>query len=104
MFRKLYFITEQTDSQGQFHATGVYTSIHDLIDSGLRWVEPAGSQFRISLVKLDSRSNVLCSWESPDFEGLETKIQQFVNTGEFGVEEMRSLRSALTEFATPVRA
>jgi len=98
MFRKLYWVTEQTDPQGVFRATGVYTSITDLIDEGLRWLEPAGSMFKISLVKLDSRGDVLGSWAGPQFEGLDDRIQEFVATGEFALDECQNLRTALDGF------
>jgi hypothetical protein len=98
MFRKLYWVTEQTDPQGTYRATGVYTSIPDLIDQGLRWLEPAGNGFRISLVKLDGRGDPLGAWTAPDFTGLEEGLQDFVATGEFGIDECESLRMALTGF------
>lgn len=98
MFRKLYWVTEQTDSAGTFRATGVYTSIQDLIDEGLRWLDPAGSGFRISLVKLDCKGDVLGAWTSPDFQGLEEKLQEYVTTGEFAIDECQNLRTALGGF------
>lgn len=98
MFRRLYWVTEQTDSAGIFRATGVYTSVHDLIDSGLRWLDPSGKGFRISLAKLDCKGDVLGSWSSPEFKGLEDQMQEFVKTGEFGVDECQTLRTALDGF------
>ena len=98
MFRKLYWVTEQTDPEGIFRATGIYTSVHDLIDHGLRWLAPAGKGFRISLAKLDCKTDVLGSWHSPDFKGLEEQMQEFVKTGEFGIDEFQTLRTALDEF------
>jgi hypothetical protein len=101
MFRKLYWVTEQTDSAGVFRTTGVYTSIQDLIDEGLRWLEPVGPGFRISLVKLDSRGDVLGAWSGPGFSGLDEKIQDYVATGEFAIDECQSLRTALDGFMSP---
>ena len=98
MFQRLYWVTEQTDPQGIFRTTGVYTSIPDLIDEGLRWLEPAGKSFRISLVKLDCRGDVLAAWTSPDFKGLDDKVQEFVATGEFAIDECQNLRTALDGF------
>ncbi len=98
MFRRLYWVTEQTDPAGVFRATGVYTSVHDLIESGLRWLEPAGQEFRISLAKLDCKTDALGSWASPEFKGLEEKLQEFVKTGEFGIDECQTLRTALDQF------
>jgi len=102
MFRKLYWITEQNDPKGNYRATGVYTSVHDLIESGLRHVEPAGPGFRITLVKLDCQKDVLGSWEAPRFDGLEEGFQKYVETHEFSVEEAQSLRAALDQFVSAV--
>lgn len=98
MFRKLYWVTEQTDADGTFRTTGVYTSIPDLIDVGLRWLEPKGSGFRISLVKLDCKGDVLAAWTSPEFAGLEDKLMEYVTTGEFAIDECQNLRIALDGF------
>ena len=98
MFRRLYWVTEQADPQGVFRATGVYTSIFDLIEQGLRWIEPAGKGFRISLVKLDHKGDVLGTWIGPEFKGLDVAIQEFVDTGEFGIDEFQTLRTALDGF------
>jgi hypothetical protein len=99
MFRKLYFITEQSDATGAFRATGIYTSMHDLMDSGLRRINPSDGGFRITLSKLDCRGDILGSWTGPKFDGLEEDISAFVSTGEFALEELRALRSALDGFA-----
>lgn len=98
MFRRLYWITEQTDPNGVFRATGVYTSIHDLVERGLRWIEPSGVGFRISLVKLDCRSDVLGSWVGPQFEGVADGLQPYVDTHEFTIEECLGLQAALETF------
>lgn len=104
MFRKLYWITEQTDPSGVYRATGAYTSIFDLTERGLRWIEPAGSGFRISLVKLDCKNDVLGSWTGPKFDGLDTALQTYIGTHEFSVEECQSLRAALDGFvSTPAK-
>jgi hypothetical protein len=100
MFRKLYWVTEQTDPEGVFRTTGVYTSIPDLIHEGLRRIEPSGNGFRISLVKLDSPGDVLGAWVTPDFAGLEQALEEFVSTGEFGTDECRTLRSSLESFVS----
>lgn len=102
MFRKLYWITEQTDPTGNFRATGVYTSVHDLIESGLRHLDPGGPGFRITLVKLDCRKDVLGSWQGPRFEGLEEGFQKYIDTHEFTIEEAQALRAALDQFVAAV--
>jgi hypothetical protein len=98
MFRRLYWVTEQADAAQSWRVTGVYTSVHDLIDSGIRWVGDTGSSFRISLVKLDCTGDVLASWESPGFEGLPSGLRPYIETGEFTDDEAQSLCSALDSF------
>lgn len=100
MFRKLYWITEQSDPHGVLRATGVYTSIHDLAERGLRWIEPAGTGFRISLAKVDGRGDVLGAWIGPKFEGLENDLQAYVETHEISVEECLALRQSLDAFVS----
>lgn len=99
MFRKLYWITEQADPAGAWRATGVYTSIHDLVDHGLRFVGHHNGGFRITLVKLDCCKDVLGSWGAPQFEGLREALEEFVGTGEFGADEIQQLSEALVSFS-----
>lgn len=104
MFRKLYWITEQS-SRGSWRATGVYTSIQDLIEHGFRFVgDPAVHDgFRITLCKLDCRKDVLGVWSGPKFQDIETDLQAYVQTGEFTVEEIQQLRQALSAFSVPAQ-
>ncbi|MBI5707483.1 MAG: hypothetical protein HZC36_10910 [Armatimonadetes bacterium] len=99
MFRKLYWITEQADPAGAWRSTGVYTSIHDLVDHGLRFVGHHNGGFRITLVKLDCCKDVLGSWSAPQFEGLSEALGEYVGTGEFGVDEIHQLSQALIGFS-----
>lgn len=100
VFRRLYWITEQTNRQGAWRATGVYTSTHDLVEHGVRWVgdDGPGCSFRIALVKLDCAKDVLRCWTGPEFVGLEEGLESYVQTGEFTAEDAVSLRSALDGF------
>lgn len=99
-FRKLYWVTEQIGESGDSRVIGVYTSIHDIRTKGLKWNEECAHKagFRVTLIKLDSSGMPLGSWQSPDFNGLEDDLQQFVATGEFDgpsiallANELRSL-------------
>lgn len=100
MFRRLYWVTEQADPQGNFRATGVYTSTHDLAERGLRRLGPSGEGFRINLIKLDCQNDVLGTWSGPSFSGLEQSLGEYVATGEFSVEELQALRVALDAFSS----
>ena len=99
MFRKLYWITEQSD-RGAWRATGVFTSIHDLVDHGIRFVGGSIGHdgFRITLCKLDCGKDVLGSWSAPEFPNLEQGLDTYVQTHEFTVEEIQQLREALATF------
>lgn len=105
VFRKLYWVTEQGDGKGNWSVSGVYTSVTDLIDHGLRWVGSSpGSAFRITLVKLDSSKEPLGAWVSPEFSGLESGLEAYVKTGEFTEEDRVALRRSLDEFLSGARA
>jgi hypothetical protein len=90
-FRKLYWVTEHIDTEGQSRVTGVYTSIPDLIRHGLNWQTPGGGSLRLTLTKLDSEKEPLGSWCSPSFNGLEERLQEFVETDEFSSEQCQRL-------------
>ncbi|MBX3120055.1 MAG: hypothetical protein KF784_13395 [Fimbriimonadaceae bacterium] len=101
VFRRIYWVTEQIDNNGKSQVTGVYTSIHDLVGNGLRWIdgEPAEfATFRLSLVKLDYSGGVLGCWESPNFDTLAADLQPFVATQEFTIEDVTQLPLLLGEF------
>lgn len=100
MFRKLYWVTEQFSDANQSKVTGVYTSIPDLIERGLRTVGSEGAKgFRISLAKLDCKDDVLGRWEIPGSETIGFDLQRFVDTGEMSTEEVDSLVAATSAFA-----
>lgn len=99
-FRRIYWVTEQLDDKGASQVAGVYTSIPDLIDKGLRWDEgiPGRSGFRISLVKLDSMNKPLGSWSSPGFAGLDESLKEYVGTGEFNEGDCVQLVEVVRSF------
>ena len=99
-FRKLYWVSEQIDEQGRSEVIGVYTSIPDLVEVGLRRVDglPKRAGYRLSLVKLDSKKKPLGLWESPDFEGLADDLEEFIKTKEFSRPDCENLVLKLSEF------
>ena len=101
-FRRLYWVTEQLDDDGRSALCGVFTSIPDLVEEGLRWNDEIGKRnsFRISLVKLDSKHKPLGSWISPDYQTLEEDLQEYVETQEFTVPECQDLCKGLKEFSS----
>jgi hypothetical protein len=105
-FRRLYWVAEQIEPQGMSRVTGVYTSIQDLIHKGLHWCneDAKGSIFRLTLVKPDSFNCPLGVWDSPDFEGLEKGLEQFVETNEYSREECLLLQQELRSFVGGVPA
>jgi hypothetical protein len=99
MFRKLYWVTEQIEPNGTSQVTGVYTSIPDLVRHGLRWTEQnSGGEFRLTLTKLDCVKPPLKSWSSPEFTGLESDLQEFINTDEFSQDQCKALVDELEKF------
>lgn len=100
-FRRLYWVTEQLDNEGQSEICGVFTSIPDLVEEGLRWNDEIDktSCFRISLVKLDSKHKPLGMWQSPDYKNLGDDLQEYVQTQEFSTPECESLLDGLKEFS-----
>lgn len=96
MFRKLYWVTEALDANGNSHVEGVYTSIPDLIRHGLRNLDQHYG-LRLTLSKLDSQCGPLGSWESPSFEGLDVCLQEFVATEEFSQDHCKALLDALRQ-------
>ena len=102
MFRKLYWVTEEVDDIGRAHVTGVFTSVPDLIDKGLKVAEtsmPSDHFLRLTLVMLDSCGTPFGSWTSPTFTGLGEKLTEFVDTGEFTFDECRDLVEELRRFS-----
>lgn len=90
-FRIIYWVVEKLDATSS-RVTGVYTSIHDLIDIGLSGQD---RDVRLSLFKLDSPSGKLGEWTGPKFEGLRSDLDEFIKSGEFTVEQCNALADFL---------
>jgi hypothetical protein len=91
MFRKLYWVTEEVNANGNSGVSGVYTSIPDLIKNGISTRNGQPSRLRLTLVKLDSTKGPMGIWEAPGFVGLEDSLQEYVRTEEFSAEQCQSL-------------
>jgi hypothetical protein len=101
MFRKLYWVTELLQANGQSSVWGVYTSIPDLLRHGL----PQGNgKLRLTLTKLDSNNAPLGTWTEPNFEGIEEQLGEFVRTDEFSQDHCSALCDALKESRRPAAA
>lgn len=100
MFRKLYWVVEHVDSHGHSSVSGVFTSIPDLIRSGLRYIPGENrDQLRFSLCKLDSPLPPLGCWDSANFSTLEADLQAYVATEEFSAEQVARFVDTLREIA-----
>jgi hypothetical protein len=97
LFRKLYWVTEHLDENGQSRLAGVYTSIPDLIRHGLK--HPAHTRIRLSLTKLDSEGMPIGTWESPEFAGLEAALAPFIKTDEFTPDQCSALLTAISQLS-----
>jgi hypothetical protein len=95
-FRRIYWVTEQMEAGGKSRVVGIYTSIPDLIETGLPALPDKAAGFRVSLCELDSNQPPVTSFESPDFSGVSEALEPIVKGGEFTVEEARALSHALT--------
>lgn len=96
-FRRIYWVTEQYDEEGKSEVTGVFTSIPDLIESGIG-CRPASQKqtgFRICLCELDSREPPLVRFESPDFNNVEEALSKLVRDAELSHEDVVRLADAL---------
>lgn len=93
MFRKLYWVTEQVDSSGKSHVTGVFTSIPNLLKEGLACNELGC--LRLTLMKLDSEKGALGNWTAPNFAGIHDRLQELVRSDEVSVDQCESLVAAL---------
>lgn len=103
-FRKLYWVTEQVASDGKSEVAAVFTSIQDLTDSGVHWIEDIDkkSAFRLTLVKLDSKQKPLGTWTSPDYPGIEDDLAEYVKTDEISSIQVEELVAKLRSLAVPV--
>ena len=95
MFRKLYWVTEIIQKNGQSSVLGVYTSIPDLIRHGLPQAHEG--TLRLTLTKLDSSNSPMGTWTEPHFEGIEEKLDEFVRTDEFSKDQCSALCQALKQ-------
>ena len=96
MFRKLYWVTEQVDPLGTSHVAGVFTSIPHLVQNGLS-DRPRGSRLRLTLTKLDCEESQMGCWLEPNFNDLEERLHEFVQTEEFTSEQCHMLLDALRQ-------
>ena len=100
-FRKLYWTTEQTAACGCSTLTGIFTSIPDLSEIGLNWVDGVTYRdgFRISLFRLDSSGLPLGKWSSPEFSGMKEDLAKFVASDDFNPQECEGLVDSLKAFS-----
>lgn len=100
VFRRIYWVTEQLNAEGVSDVTGVYTSIPDLMEYGVRWLEsnPKRDGFRITLVKLDSSAAPLGVWSGPSYLGIEEDLAPYVATKEFSAQDVEVLAAKLRSF------
>ena len=100
VFRRIYWVTEQLSAEGVSDVTGVYTSIPDLMENGMRWLEsnPKRDGFRITLVKLDSSAAPLGVWSGPSYLGIEEDLAPYVATKEFSAQDVEALAAKLRSF------
>lgn len=91
-FRRLYWITERLDEDGASEATGVYTSVYDLISRGLP--RHTGG-LRLTIVKVDSEGDPLGRYTSPGFDGLAEDLLAYVATEEVTEDQRQTLLGAL---------
>ena len=91
MFRRLYWVTEDVNANGNSGVNGVYTSIPDLVKNGIESRNGKSSKLRLSLVKLDCADGPLGVWEAPNFAGIEESLQEYVRTDEISADQCKSL-------------
>lgn len=103
-FRKLYWVTEQVGKDGTSEIAGVYTSIPDLVDRGLQWMEGIDRRdgFRLTLVSLDSKKKPLGTWTLPEFGSIDQDLAAYVSTQEFSMTEVETLLESLKGFHASV--
>lgn len=96
-FRRIYWVVEETRA-GERGLVGVFTSTTDLLDRYLDHLnENEPDSIRLTLVKLDQVGNPLGWWESGSFGNLRQDLQQFVESGEFSIEECDRLNDRLAD-------
>ncbi len=84
-----YWVTEEFLSDGKTAVTGIYTSVNDLAESGLRLIHD-GSAFplRISLVKLDWEGAPVGTWLSSEVDEIAAVMATCVANGTVTQSEM----------------
>lgn len=92
-FRRIYWITEHVDADGSTRASGVYTSVYDLVERGL---PRHGQGLRLTLVKVDSDGDPLGSYASPTFDGLAEDLLGYAATDEVTADQRKGLLEALS--------
>lgn len=98
MFRRVYWVVEWLDNDGRSEVRGVYTSIPNLVRTGLG--HPSDRRLRLTLTKLDCECGPFGVWLEPNYEGLAERLQEFVRTEEFSSEQCKSLLDALARETT----
>jgi hypothetical protein len=97
-FRRIYWVTEQLGAGDKSVVTGVYTSVHDLLEHGLamRDFVEFKDGIRLTLVELDSAGKPILSASSPDFAEMQEGLKPLAQSGELTAEECARLVAALT--------
>ncbi len=104
-FRKLYWVTEQVTANNKSSVLGVFTSVPDLVCTGLRGDGSARrGEIRLSLFQLDSDLGPLRSWTPSNFASVCEDLKEFVQSEEFTQEECNTLAAALKALAPVVAA
>ena len=87
MFRKLYWVVEEAEPTG-YRVTGVYTSIYDLVDTGIK-----AAAIRLTLTPLDRRDQPIGCWSS--FDNIQTDLAPLLEKGELKLDDVQYLASTL---------
>lgn len=105
MFRRLYWIVEQIGEDSSSRVTGVYTSIQDLVNKGLKWSENlVVNHVRITLMKPDTFDKALGSWKDSEFGSLRNDLEAYIQSHEYSEEEVDLLCQATSAFVTNATA
>ena len=98
MFRRLYWIVEQVNATGTSQVTGIYTSIQDLLNTGLQWAEGMDHRIRLSLWKPDCFGTPLGVWNPDSLGNLSDDLQAYIATNEYTPSEVMDLVSHIDQF------
>lgn len=94
IFRRVYWVVEQLGDRGS-EVAGVYTSIPDLLENGLRSV--SGATIRVSAFELDKARGALCTWRTDSKHEAAEAFELLVEAGDFTHEEIARLCDALKQ-------